>query len=114
MQQELYEEWLKGDDAKATVPKVQAKTGKRYALAPAQGKAESNHSDFASRMMKSYYRRAVAREWGSTEWMHTVIALGRIPDAFVEIIRRKCDERQALAPAQGKPRQMPRAHRERE
>ena len=72
------------------------------------------HSD-VKRLNLSYYRRYVYRMFGSSEWMHTVIALGQIPAYFVEIMREVCERRRALASAQGNtgggPRQLKRAIR---
>ena len=63
------------------------------------------------RTLKSYYRRYVMRAWGSLEWLHAFIALGSLPTSFVDIVRRLCAERKALAPAQGNPRQQKRVQR---
>ena len=62
-------------------------------------------------MLKSYYRRYVMRAWGSIEWLHAFIAMGRLPILFVDIMRKLCAERKALPPAQGPPRQQKRAQR---
>ena len=73
------------------------------------------HRDKASRQYKSYFRRRVFRVFGGLEWLHAVIALGQLPQDFVEIVRENCRRRQALGPAQGNrspPRQLKRGERE--
>ena len=108
VQARLYEQWLKSDDAQNA---REAAARALEALAPAQGKHDPG-SDLSSRTLKSYYRRAMMRAWGSMEWLHAFIALGQLPSDFVAIMRRNTEERRALAPAQGKdPRQLKRGER---
>ena len=98
----MFEQWRTSDDGREALGVVQAKAFKME---------QANVSDAIARGMKSYYRRHLKHAWGSKEWLHTVIALGQIPAAFVAIMQRLCDEKAALAPAQGNPRQLPRADR---
>ena len=100
MQQQLYRNWTASDDA--------ANAKKRC-----EDLGLVQPGDF-KRMNTSYYRRYVYRHFGSSEWLHTIIALGQIPQDYVEILRAECERRRALAPAQGNkadPRQLPRSSR---
>ena len=100
VQQQLYRNWTASDDA-----------------ASARKRSEDLGLECGGdvqRLNLSYYRRYVYRMFGSSEWMHTVIALGQIPAYFVEIMREVCERRRALASAQGNtlvPRQLKRASR---
>ena len=100
VQQQLYELWKKSDDA--------LNCFQRIVDLDIDVKAEQD------RLYLSYYRRYVFRHFGSTHWMHTIIALGQVPADIVEILRDQCDKRKALASAQGnitQPRQLGRDQR---
>ena len=100
VQDQLYKDWLASDD----IDNFNVRTTiTRLGL----GASDSQ------RMYKSYYRRYLARVFGSAEWMHAVIALGHLPADFVELIRENCMRRKALASAQGntEPRQLKREDR---
>ena len=88
VQKQLFAEWLQGGDANVARRRVAT-----LALV---------HNQDQQRMYKSYYRRYVMRVHGSKEWLHAIIALGSLPSDFVELLRKLCAERKALASAQGK------------
>ena len=113
VQQQLYRDWTASDDA--------ANAKKR-----SEDLGLIQMGDFR-RMNLSYYRRYVYRHFGSSEWLHTIIALGQIPEDYVEILRACCERvreqcrtpgtvhhSRARAPAPGNntdPRQLPRSSR---
>ena len=115
VQQQLYRDWTASDDA-ANAKKRSEDLG---LIQVAQ----------LRRMSLSYYRRHVYRLFGSSEWLHTIIALGQIPEDYVEILRACCERvreqcrtpgtvhhsrEQPRAPAPGNtmdPRQLPRSSR---
>ena len=113
VQQQLYRNWTASDDA-ANAKKRSEDLG---LIQVAQ----------LRRISHSYYRRHVYRLFGSSEWLHTIIALGQIPEDYVEILRACCErvreqcrtpgtvhQLRARAPAPGNntdPRQLPRSSR---